>query len=168
MNYNNAVKFTHGRRTYKTNYTAAQQITTRPWHNHAPKLRRPMNGNKSRTRPATICTPRGGQRYKPRPGPRRHPLTHAAGIGQTSPQRRHQHKARAMSHVHGPQPPHMIRHNQSHPAMYQSTIQSRVALFFIGAKPAAGPNGIKALRHQSASSSSSTLSNTDSKGIPCS
>ena len=27
---NNAVKFTHGRRTYKTNCTAAQQITTRP------------------------------------------------------------------------------------------------------------------------------------------
>ena len=45
------------------------------------------------TRPATICTPRDGQRYNPRPGPRRHPLTHAADMGQTSPQRRHQHKA---------------------------------------------------------------------------
>ena len=44
-------------------------------------------------RPAPICTPRGGQRYNPRPGPRRHPLTHAADMGQTSPQRRHQHKA---------------------------------------------------------------------------
>ena len=44
-------------------------------------------------RPASMCAPRGGHRYKPRPGPRRHHLTHAAEMGQTSPQRRHQHKA---------------------------------------------------------------------------
>ena len=72
--------------------------------------RRPTNYNHptthQSTRPATICAPRGGQRYKPRPGPRRHHLTHAADMGHTSPQRRHQHKARAMSHAHGPQPPH--------------------------------------------------------------
>ena len=39
------------------------------------------------------CATRGGHRYKPRPGPRRHHLTHAADTGHTSPQRRHQHKA---------------------------------------------------------------------------
>ena len=66
-------------------------------------------------RPAPICAPRGGQRYNPRPGPRRHHLTHAAGMGHTSPQRRHQHKARAMSHAHGPQPPHIIRHKPKPP-----------------------------------------------------
>lgn len=117
--------------------------------------------NQGHTRPASMCAPRGGQRYKPRPEPRRHHLTHAADIGQTSPQRRHQHKARAMFHVHGPQPPHMIRHNQSHPAMYQSKIQSRVALFFIVAKPAAGPNGIRTLRHQSASEQVGSMSASD-------
>ena len=43
-------------------------------------------------RPAPICAPRGGQRYKPRPEPRRHHLTHAADTGHTSPKRRHQPK----------------------------------------------------------------------------
>ena len=62
-----------------------------------------------------MCAPRGGHRYNPRPEPRRHHLTHAADMGQTSPQRRHQHKARAMSHAHGPQPPHMIRHKPKPP-----------------------------------------------------
>lgn len=59
--------------------------------------RRPTNYNHPTThqgtRPAPICTPRGGQRYKPRPEPRRHHLTHAADMGHTSPQRRHQYKA---------------------------------------------------------------------------
>ena len=68
-------------------------VEPRSWHNHAPQLRRPVNGNKSRTRPAPICAPRGGHRYKPRPEPRRHHLTHAAGMGQITPQRRHQYKA---------------------------------------------------------------------------
>lgn len=80
--------------------------------------RRPTNYNHPTThqgtRPATICTPRGGQRYKPRPGPRRHHLTHAADIGHTSPQRRHQHKApcivplpgaAAATYSHKPKPP---------------------------------------------------------------
>ena len=66
-------------------------------------------------RPASMCAPRGGHRYNPRPGPRRHHLTHAAGMGHTSPQRRHQHKARAMYHAHGPQPPHIIRHKPKPP-----------------------------------------------------
>ena len=104
-------------------------VEPRSWHNHAPQLRRPMNGNKSRTRPAPIYAPRGGQRYNPRPGPRRHHLTHAAGIGHTSPQRRHQHKAPCIVPLPGAAAA-TYSHNQSHPAMYQSKIQSRVALFF--------------------------------------
>ena len=100
----------YGRRTRKTNCTAAQRITmqtapaTKPW----PK---PLYQD---TRPATICAPRGGQRYKPRPKPRRHHLTHAADTGPTSPQRRHQHKApcivplpgaAAATYSHKPKPP---------------------------------------------------------------
>ena len=89
-------------------------VEPRSWHNHAPKLRRPMNGNKSHTRPAPICTPRGGHRYNPRPKPRRHHLTHAADTGQITPQRRHQHKApcivpqpgaAAATYGHKPKPP---------------------------------------------------------------
>ena len=129
---------TSWRRTRKTNCTAATMnynyihhiskyapigyaivrttgtVEPRSWHNHAPQLRRPVNGNKSRTRPAPICTPRGGHRYKPRPEPRRHHLTHAADMGHTSPQRRHQHKApcivplpgaAAATYGHKPKPP---------------------------------------------------------------
>ena len=56
----------------------------------------------------------GGQRYKPRPEPRRHHLTHAADMGQITPQRRHQHKApciiplpgaAAATYGHKPKPP---------------------------------------------------------------
>ena len=75
----------------------------RSWHSHTPQLCRPTNYNvdcsniknitHQGTRPAPICAPRGGHRSNPRPGPRRHPLTHAADMGHTSPQRRHQHKA---------------------------------------------------------------------------
>ena len=71
---------TSWRRTRRTNCTAAQRITiTQPLHQS--------------TRPAPIYAPRGGHRYKPRPEPRRHHLTHAADTGPTSPQRRHQYKA---------------------------------------------------------------------------
>ena len=116
----------YGRRTRKTNCTAAQRITmqtapaTKPW----PK---PLYQD---TRPATICAPRGGQRCKPRPEPRRHHLPHAADTGHTSPQRRHQYKAPCIVPLPGAAAA-TYSHNQSHPAMYQSTIQSRVALFFL-------------------------------------
>ena len=87
---------TSWRRTRRTNCTAAQRIATIP------------------PRPAPIYAPRGGQRYKPRPGPRRHHLTHAADTGQITPQRRHQHKApcivplpgaAAATYSHKPKPP---------------------------------------------------------------
>ena len=81
-------------------------------------------------RPAPICAPRGGHRYKPRPEPRRHHLTHAADMGHTSPQRRHQHKAPCIV----PLP----------------TGRSRHMNYNIVAKLEAGPNGIRALHHQSA------------------
>ena len=148
MNYNR-----HGI-SAKPNPVAAEP---RSWHNHAPQLRRPMNGNKSHTRPAPICAPRGGQRYNPRPGPRRHHLTHAADTGQITPQRRHQHKAPCIV----PLPGAAAATNQSHPALYQSTIQSRVALFFIGAKIEAEPNGIKALRHSLSSEQVGSMSAPD-------
>lgn len=80
--------------------------------------RRPTNYNHPTThqgtRPAPICAPRGGQRYNPRPEPRRRRLTHAADMGHTSPQRRHQHKApcivplpgaAAATYDHKPKPP---------------------------------------------------------------
>ena len=80
--------------------------------------RRPTNYNHPTThqgtRPATICTPRGGQRYKPRPEPRRHHLTHAADMGHTSPQQWHPYKApcivplpgaAAATYSHKPKPP---------------------------------------------------------------
>ena len=70
---------------------------------NAPKPCRPTNYNadctgneamaKTKAPAPHQCAPRGGHRYKPRPEPRRHHLTHAAGMGHTSPQRRHQHKA---------------------------------------------------------------------------
>lgn len=126
--------------------------------------RRPTNYNHPTThqgtRPAPICAPRGGHRYKPRPEPRRHHLTHAADTGHTSPQRRHQHKAPCIVPLPGAAAA-TYSHNQSHPAMYQSTIQSRVALFFIGAKIEAEPNGIKALRHSLSSEQVGSMSAPD-------
>ena len=145
MNYNSpksnyTIEQTNsGRRTCRTNCTAVQRIATIP------------------PRPAPIYAPRGEQRYKPRPGPRRHPLTHAAGIGHTSPQRRHQYKAPCIVTLPGA----AAATNQSHPALYQSTIQSRVALFFIGAKIEAEPNGIKALRHSLSSEQVGSMSAPD-------
>lgn len=65
-----------------TNYNAALAVR---YYETQPRTKAP--------RPAPICAPRGGQRYKPRPKPRRHHLTHAAGMGQITPQRRHQYKA---------------------------------------------------------------------------
>lgn len=65
-------------------------------------------------RPASMYAPRGGHRSNPRPEPRRHHLTHAADMGHTSPQRRHQHKApcivpspgaAAATYSHKPKPP---------------------------------------------------------------
>ena len=94
------------RRTHKTNCPAAQRITM----STAPTSKTSC----TYPRPAPICAPRGGQRYNPRPGPRRHHLTHAAGMGHTSPQRRHQHKApcivplpgaAAATYSHKPKPP---------------------------------------------------------------
>ena len=113
-------------------------------------------------RPASMCAPRGGHRYNPRPGPRRHHLTHAAGMGHTSPQRRHQHKARAMYHAHGPQPPHIIRHKPK-PPCHVSIYDTKQGgfIFFIVAKIKSGPNGIRALRHQSASAQVGSMSASD-------
>ena len=97
-------------------------------------------------RPAPICAPRGGHRYNPRPGPRRHHLTHAAGMGHTSPQRRHQHKARAMSHAHGPQPPHIIRHKPKPPCHVSMRYKAGWLYFLSWQNLEAGPNGIRTLR----------------------
>ena len=92
-------------------------------------------------RPAPICAPRGGHRYKPRPRPRRHHLTHAAGMGHTSPQRRHQHKARAMSHAHGPQPPHDTPQTKATLPCINQRYKAGWLYFFIVAKIESGPNG---------------------------
>ena len=133
--------------------SAAQRITT----STAPTSRTSC----AHPRPAPICTPRGGQRYKPRPEPRRHHLTHAAGMGHTSPQRRHQYKVPCIVPLPGAAVA-TYSHNQSHPALYQSTIQSRVALFFLSWQNLeAGPNGIRALRHQSASEQVGSMSAPD-------
>ena len=108
-------------------------------------------------RPASIYTPRGGQRYKPRPGPRRHHLTHAADMGHTSPQRRHQHKApcvvplpgaAAATYSHKPKP--------SCHVSIKDTKQGGF-IFFIAARP----NGIRVLRHQSASEQVGSMSAPD-------
>ena len=127
----------YGRRTRKTNCTAAQRITmqtapaTKPW----PK---PLYQD---TRPATICAPRGGQRYKPRPEPRRHHLTHAAGMGHTSPQRRHQYKAPCIVPLPGAAAATYNTPQTKATLPCINAIQSRVALFFIRAKIESGPNG---------------------------
>ena len=148
---------TPSRRTHKTNCPAAQRITM----STAPTSKTSC----TYPRPASMCAPRGGQRYKPRPGPRRHHLTHAAGMGHTSPQRRHQHKAPCIVPLPGAA---AATHNMPQTKATLPCInQRRMAgwlYFFIVTRP----NGIRALRHQSASSSSSTLLNTDSKEIPCS
>ena len=93
------------------------------------------------TRPAPICAPRGGQRYKPRPEPRRHHLTHAAGMGQITPQRRHQHKApcivpllgaAAATYSHKPKPP-------CHVSIYDT--KQGGFIFLLWQKIESGPNG---------------------------
>ena len=147
----------YGRRTRKTNCTAAQRITmqtapaTKPW----PK---PLYQD---TRPATICAPRGGQRCKPRPEPRRHHLPHAADTGHTSPQRRHQYKApcivplpgaAAATYSHKPKPP-------CHVSIYDT--KQGGFIFFIVAKIESGPNGIRVLCHQSASEQVGSMSAPD-------
>lgn len=137
-------------------------VEPRSWHNHAPQLRHPMNGSKSRTRPAPIYAPRGGHRYKPRPEPRRHHLTHAADTGHTSPQRRHQHKAPCIVPLPGAAAATYNTPQTKATLPCINAIQSRVALFFLSWQNLeAGPNGIRALRHQSASEQVGSMSAPD-------
>ena len=98
----------------------------------------------------------------PRPKPRRHHLTHAADMGQTSPQRRHQHKAPCIVPLPGAA------------AATQDTPQTKATLpcinlrykagwlyFLSWQNLEAGPNGIKALCHQSSSEQVGSMSASD-------
>ena len=105
--------------------------------------------------PHQYATPRGGHRSNPRPKPRRHHLMHAADMGHTSPQRRHQHKAPCIVPLPGAA------------AATYNTPQTKATLPCINLRYKAGwlyffietgPNGIRVLRHQSSSNSSSSSS----------
>ena len=198
----NAVKFTHGRRTYKTNCPAAQRIATnqlpcplknqmisrcaivrtnelqpviatrhfsqtKPRGSGAKAMKQPCakttrrhhelqlhpphqqicanrirhrayhcgGGAKTMKQPCAATPPPHERQQKPHPP---HTNMRTKGRASVQPTTRATAASPNARRRHGP--PH-IATNQSHPAMYQSTIQSRVALFFIATKPAAGPNG---------------------------
>ena len=98
---------------------------------------------------------------KPRPEPRRHHLTHAADMGHTSPQRRHQYKAPCIVPLPGAAAATYNTPQTKATLPCINAIQSRVALFFIVAKIKSKPNGIRVLRHQSASEQVGSMSAPD-------